>query len=198
VNCSFHQGILHAITGPSGSGKSTLLSVLAGLDKPSEGKITIYGDDITSYNMDEYRREHITMIFQGFHLFPLLTALENVSYAMELNKVPVSESKKRAAKLLESVGISDDKHNRYPTNLSGGEQQRVAVARALATGGKVILADEPTGNLDEENGNHIIEILRTLAHEAGYCIILVTHDLEIAGKADRVFRMRDGKLLEGM
>jgi len=198
VNCSFFQGTCHAVMGPSGSGKSTLLSIIAGLDKPTSGKVSIYGVDIATYNLDAYRREQVAMIFQAFQLFPLLTAMENVSYSMELNKVPLGEAKERAIQLLESVGISGDKHKRYPSNLSGGEQQRVAIARALATGGKVILADEPTGNLDEENGNRILEILQKLAAEAGYCVIIVTHDLDIANKADKVFRMKDGRLMEDM
>ena len=196
VSCMFATGSLNAIVGPSGSGKSTLLSIMAGLDRPSSGKVIIDGNDLKELNLDKYRREQVAMVFQAFQLFPLLTALENVCYPMELNGIPKKEAKERATGLLESVGIACEMHNRYPSNLSGGEQQRVAIARGLAGGGKVILADEPTGNLDEENSNHIIDILQNLAHKTDYCVIIVTHDLDIAAKADKVFRMKDGHLSE--
>jgi putative ABC transport system ATP-binding protein len=134
------------------------------------------------------------MIFQAFHLFPLLTAIENVSYPMEMNGASKDDAEKQAKELLEKVHVTEDKHKRYPSNLSGGEQQRVAIARALSTGAKVLLADEPTGNLDVANGEAVIEILRNLAHDEGYCIIIVTHNLEIADVSDLVFRMSDGEI----
>ena len=196
VSCAFSSGSFNAIVGPSGSGKSTLLSIMAGLDRPSSGEVTIDGNELGKLNLDKYRREQIAIIFQAFQLFSLLTALENVCYSMELNGMSKKEAKKRGAQLLESVGIAEEKHNRYPSHLSGGEQQRVAIARTLAGGGKIILADEPTGNLDEANSKHIIEILQNLAHNAGYCVIIITHDLDIASKADRVFRIKDGLLSE--
>jgi putative ABC transport system ATP-binding protein len=136
------------------------------------------------------------MIFQAFHLFPLLTVLENVSYPMEQNGAAKAQAAGRAEELLEVVGISGEKHRRYPANLSGGEQQRVAIARALASGARVILADEPTGNLDNQNGRQVIELLRKLAHDDGYCVIIVTHDMSIAEASDRVFSMADGELME--
>ena len=194
VSCAFEAGACHAVVGPSGSGKTTMLSMMAGLDLPHFGSIFIEGESLAGINLDKYRRERVAMIFQAFQLFPLMTALENVCYPMELNGVPKHEAKERAAALLESVGIVQSMHKRYPSNLSGGEQQRVAIARALAGGAKVILADEPTGNLDEENGEIVIEILQKLAHEADYCVIIVTHNLDIADKCDKVFRMRNGKL----
>ena len=197
ISCVFAGGTLNAIVGPSGSGKSTLLSIMAGLDRPSNGEVTIDGNDLKKLNLDKYRREQIALIFQAFQLFPLLNALENVCYPMELNGMSKKEAKKQATQLLESVGITSEMHHRFPSNLSGGEQQRVAIARALSGGGKVILADEPTGNLDEENTNHIIEILLDLAHQADYCVVIVTHDLDIASSADKVFRMKDGHLSEG-
>ena len=194
VSCKFESGILTAIVGPSGSGKTTLLSILAGLDAPTSGDVFIDENNLSELNLDQYRRERISMIFQAFHLFPLLTALENVCYPMEINGISRKEAEDRAKELLESVQISEDKYKRYPANLSGGEQQRVAIARALSTGTQVLLADEPTGNLDVDNGKAVIDILHKLAYEEGYCVVVVTHNLEIAKVSDRVFKMSDGRL----
>ena len=192
VNLSFEQGKLHSIVGPSGSGKTTLLSIMAGMDKPHTGKVFIEKDDLATINLDVYRRERISMIFQSFQLFPLLTALENVSYIMEMAGKRKMEARLKAKMLLESVGITEDKHKRYPSNLSGGEQQRVAIARSLSSGAKLILADEPTGNLDVANGKAVMEILKDLAHNQEYSIAIVTHNMEIAEASDVVFRMTDG------
>ena len=134
------------------------------------------------------------MIFQAFQLFPLLTVMENVCYPMELSGVGTKAARERAKALLESVGIGEEKFRRFPANLSGGEQQRVAIARSLATGAGVLLADEPTGNLDGENSRNVVELLTRLAHEEGYCVIIVTHDPAIAEASDLVFRMADGVL----
>ena len=194
VSCAFEGGKVSAVIGPSGSGKTTLLSMLAGLDRPSEGSIQIDGEDYASLDLDRCRRERVSMIFQAFQLFPLLTALENVSYPMEQNGVKKAQAKARAKELLEAVGIEGEKHRRYPSNLSGGEQQRVAIARALSSGARVLLADEPTGNLDSANGERVMDILRRLAHEQGYCVVVVTHDTKIAETSDRVYRMADGAL----
>ncbi len=195
VSCTFEAGKLSAVIGPSGSGKTTLLSIMAGLDMPTEGTVWIDGSDLATLDLDRYRRERVSMIFQAFQLFPLLTALENVSYPMEMSGVAVQEARKRATALLTAVGIEGKKTKRYPAHLSGGEQQRVAVARALSTGARVLLADEPTGNLDTENGARVMEILHKLAHEDGYCVIVVTHDPAIAAGADHVFRLSDGVLV---
>ena len=194
ASCEFENGSLYAVIGPSGSGKSTLLSMLAGLDLPTSGAVLFRGESLAVMDLDRYRRESVTMIFQAFHLFPLMTVLENVCYPMELCGLPTKKAKERAKPLLESVGISEEKHGRFPANLSGGEQQRVAVARALATGAKTVLADEPTGNLDAANTVNVIEILRALAHEKDYCVIVVTHDPEVSDMADVVYRMKDGVL----
>lgn len=196
VSCDFEKGKLYAVIGPSGSGKSTLLSLMAGLDKPSAGTIDLEGKNIFDMDLDAYRRQSIAMIFQNFQLLPLLTVLENVCYVMEINGVKFKDAKGKAAELLLSVGIEEEKHKRYPSNLSGGEQQRVAIARALASGAGIILADEPTGNLDVTNTENIMGILEGLAHEKQYCVIVVTHDLEIADRADKVYQMRDGVLIE--
>jgi len=194
VSCEFESGTLTAIVGPSGSGKTTLLSIMAGLDVPASGDVFIDEDNLSDLDLDQYRRERISMIFQAFHLFPLLTALENVCYPMEMNGVSRKDAEERAGQFLESVQISKDKHKRYPANLSGGEQQRVAIARALSTGTQVLLADEPTGNLDVDNGKAVMDILHKLAHEDGYCVVVVTHNLEIAKASDKVFEMSDGRL----
>ena len=194
ASCEFEAGSIYAIMGPSGSGKSTLLSMLAGLDSPTEGDIRYEGKSLLEMDLDRYRREDISMIFQAFQLFPLLTVVENVCYPTELSGGDTKDAVKKAKELLLRVGIGEEKHKRYPANLSGGEQQRVAIARELSSGAKLILADEPTGNLDVENGDAVIEILRSLAHDDGYCVIVVTHDLDIAKRADAMYRMKGGEL----
>ena len=194
ISGTFSAGKLYAVIGPSGSGKSTLLSLMAGLDRPTEGSLQLNGSDYRSLNLDRCRRQEIAMIFQAFQLFPLLTVLENVCFPMEANGVKQKEAKAKAKELLTSVGISEEQYQRYPANLSGGEQQRVAIARALSSGAGIILADEPTGNLDTANGNQGMEILLRLAHEEGRCVIVVTHDMDIAAQADEVWRMKDGAL----
>lgn len=194
VSCVFEERKIYTIIGPSGSGKSTLLSLLAGLDLPTDGEVGFNGENLAELNLDRYRREGISMIFQAFHLFPMLTVLENVCFPMELRGVSPKEAKPRAEELLEGVGISKEQMGRFPSKLSGGEQQRVAIARSLASSAKIMLADEPTGNLDSANTQNIMEILCSLAHDRGYCVIIVTHDLEVAEMADVQLRMRDGKL----
>lgn len=192
ISANFEPGKLHSIVGPSGTGKTTLLSIMAGLCTPTEGKIYIDDEDLAKIDLNIYRREKITMIFQQFHLFPLLTTLENVSYLLEAKGVKRKAAEKRAGELLNIVGIDESKHRRYPANISGGEQQRVAIARSLSTGAKVILADEPTGNLDTANSDAIVNILQKLAHDELYCVIVVTHNPAIADLSDVVLRMSDG------
>lgn len=194
ASCSFEPGALYAIVGPSGSGKSTLLSMMAGLDLPTEGTVTFDGISLAELDLDRYRRESISMIFQAFQLFPLLTVMENVCYPMELCGVKPADAIPVAERLLESVGINQEKRKRFPSHLSGGEQQRVAIARSLASGAKLLLGDEPTGNLDGANTKNVMNILHKLAHDEGYCVIVVTHDLEVADEADVVYRMKDGIL----
>lgn len=194
VSCAFRPGTVSAVVGPSGSGKTTLLSILAGLDRPEGGRVLLGGDDLAGMDLDAYRRKDVSVIFQAFQLFPLLTVLENVCYPMELGGVPVKAARERAGALLESVGIEAEKFHRFPANLSGGEQQRVAIARSLATGAGVLLADEPTGNLDGENSRNVVELLTRLAHEEGYCVVIVTHDPAVAEASDLVYRMVDGAL----
>jgi len=194
VTCRFESGKFYAIVGHSGSGKTTLLSMLAGLDQPTEGRVLIDGTPLNEFGAERHCRENVSVIYQSFNLFPSLTILENVMYPMRIVKKPVKESKERAKELLESVGLEDVSPRKRPAMLSGGQQQRVAIARALASNAKIILADEPTGNLDSENGRMIVDLLRKLVNEQNYCVIVVTHDMEIASQADQVYRMKDGVL----
>ena len=191
---SFDVGKVYAITGESGSGKSTLLSLLAGLDLPEEGEISIDGNSMSGMNRDMYRRTEASVVYQSYHLLPLLTAEENVMLPMELRRVPKAERKKKAAELLAKVGIGEDKRGKFPKMMSGGEQQRVAIARSLASGGRILLADEPTGNLDTENGQKIIDLLLSLAHDDGYLVVVVTHNPDVARQADERYTMKDGVL----
>jgi putative ABC transport system ATP-binding protein len=183
-----------AIVGPSGSGKSTLLGLMAGLDRPSSGSIKLDGMEITTMAesaLARYRREKIGYIFQSFHLIPTLTALENVLIPLELGRT--SSAKSRAQDLLDAVGLKDRYHH-YPVQLSGGEQQRVAVARAFACRPPILLADEPTGNLDSGTGQHVIELLFDLHRDYGTTLVLVTHDREVASVVQRVITLRDGRI----
>ena len=195
VSCEFDTGKMYAVTGESGSGKTTLLSLLAGLDLPESGKITVRGNDLAQMNRDKYRREQASVIYQAFHLFPMLTALENVMFPMELRNMKKKAAKERAKKLLLQVGLSEKIFSQFPQMMSGGEQQRVAIARAFASGGKILLADEPTGNLDTENEQRIVDLLRMSADERGYAVIVITHNPKVAARADVILRMQDGKLV---
>ena len=183
VTYNFESGKFYAIVGKSGCGKTTFLSMLAGLDLPSDGAVEFGGKTTAELNRDKYRMDDVALICQSFNLFPLLTVLENVMYPMTLRGISAHKAKETAKEKLAAVGLDETYYKRLPDMLSGGEQQRVAIARALASDAKVLLADEPTGNLDTENGKNIIDILKTLAREQGYCVIVVTHDLGIAAEA---------------
>lgn len=193
IDLAVPAGQLIAVVGPSGSGKSTLLGLVAGLDTPSTGEIVIDGTTITSLDEDRlarFRGARIGFVFQFFHLLPSLSALENVMVPLEIAGVPDPMEKGRA--LLEEVGLTQRGHH-YPSQLSGGEQQRVAIARALANAPPILLADEPTGNLDSTNGRHVIDLLVTVNRTHGTTVVLVTHDRELAGQADVTLAMRDGR-----
>ena len=194
VNCSFERGKVYAITGKSGSGKSTFLSLLAGLDVPTEGMLAVEGQDMRKMNRDAYRLNRASVIYQAFHLFPLLTVMENVMFPMELQHVAAKEAKARAQEYLAKVGLPETLYKKMPGMISGGEQQRVAIARAIAAGGEILLADEPTGNLDSQNEKVIVNLLCKLAHEDNYAVIVVTHNEAVAAAADVVFGMSDGVL----
>lgn len=192
------DGQFASIVGRSGSGKSTLLSLLGALDAPTSGSIMVGDSDVTKmrdHELISYRGRSIGFVFQSYNLVPSLTALENVMLPMEFAKVPKSKRVQRAKELLQEVGIEPDQMNRKPGGLSGGQQQRVAIARALANKPKLILADEPTGNLDSATGKMIFDLLHQLSRKEKTTIIVVTHDLEIAGKTDKTFKLDDGKLV---
>lgn len=195
VTLEIPDGQFVALTGASGSGKSTLLGLLAGLDSPTSGSINIDGDEITTMSEDglaAIRSEKIGFIFQSFHLIPSLTAFENVLIPMEI--LGARDAKERAARLLEDVDLTNRGHH-YPTELSGGEQQRVAIARAFANQPKILLADEPTGNLDSKNGQHIFELMTDLHKQNSVTLVLVTHDQELAKMAQRQIVLKDGQIL---
>jgi len=196
VSCTFNNGKLYALKGASGSGKTTLLSLLAGLDLPTEGTISYKGLLYNKSNVEKLRRCNISIIFQSFNLFPLLTAAENVMYPIQLLGKSANEAKERAFELLKNMGLKEDQFKKYPAMFSGGEQQRIAIARALASGAEIILADEPTGNLDSENGQMILDIFKNLIVKENYCVILVTHDINIAEQADVLYNLKDGRLFE--
>ena len=195
VSCEFHPGQVYAIMGASGSGKTTLLSLLAGLDVPASGSIELDGEPTSRMNRDDYRLNHVSMIYQDFNLFQHLTVLENAAYPLYIRKMPKKQAEALAVEKLMQVGLTEDQLRRLPNMLSGGEQQRTAIARALAAGSQIVLADEPTGNLDSENSRNIVESLRQLAHEENRCVIIVTHDPEVAEAADVVLKMQDGKFI---
>jgi putative ABC transport system ATP-binding protein len=195
LTTSIPRGEFVAIVGPSGSGKSTLLGLIAGLDAPSSGTVLIDGVDITRLDEDalaKLRGEKIGFVFQFFHLIPSLTAYENVAVPMEIRGIPDPATRARA--LLEEVGLTGRAHH-YPSQLSGGEQQRVALARALANDPAIVLADEPTGNLDTANGRHIMDLLRSVHRGRNTTLVLVTHDAELAAMADVRITMRDGRVV---
>lgn len=195
VSAGFERGKFYAVTGPSGSGKTTLLSLLAGLDLPADGEILFDGHSIRDLDRDSYRRNHVSFIYQNFNLFSHLTALENTAYPLYVQKRARPDADAVAEEKLLAVGLTREQFRRLPSMLSGGEQQRVAIARSLCAGSEVILGDEPTGNLDTENSQNIVEILQKLAHEEKQCVIVVTHDLSVAAKADVAIQMRDGQLI---
>jgi len=200
ISFTVPDGIFAAIIGRSGSGKSTLLSLLGALDLPTSGSIEVDGQDITKLSdrkLIQYRLTQIGFVFQGYNLVPNLSALENVMLPMEFAGVGRPQRRTRAKDLLEQVGLTTDKHSRKPSRLSGGEQQRVAIARALANRPKLILADEPTGNLDSATGKLIVDLLHQLAKKEQTTIIAVTHDLEIARQTDLTLSISDGKMTVG-
>lgn len=196
INLVIPTGQFIAITGASGSGKTTLLSLIAGLDEPTQGEIIIDGQDITKLNEDELaelRGQHFGFIFQNFNLIPTLTALENVVLSAELNGT--NGAQKKSIDLLNIVGLSKRNHH-YPVQLSGGEQQRLCLARAFVNQPDIILADEPTGNLDSQNSKCVLDLLTNLHQEKKATILLVTHEEDVAQKAERIIIMGDGKIIK--
>jgi putative ABC transport system ATP-binding protein len=198
VNFQVETGEFASIIGKSGSGKSTLLSLLGALDTPSDGQILVDDIDIAklpAHKQTQYRAHKIGFVFQHYNLVPNLSALENVMLALEFGGTKAGERRAKASELLNAVGIEEDEQLRKPSRLSGGQQQRVSIARALANNPSVILADEPTGNLDSETGKKIFDLLHDLSRSQNTTILAVTHDLDIAGKTDRTFKLKDGKIV---
>ena len=198
VNMTIGKGEFASIIGKSGSGKSTLLSLLGALDFPTNGSVEVDGIDISKLSARKqtaYRAKKIGFVFQQYNLIPNLSALENVMLALEFGGVSNKKRKSQASRLLTLVGIVDSEQMRKPSRLSGGQQQRVAIARALANKPSIIFADEPTGNLDEETGRKIFDLLHTLSRKENTTIIAVTHDMDIAGKTDRTFKLNDGQII---
>ena len=198
ASAAFAAGSVTAIMGPSGSGKTTLLSILGLILKPSNGRVTLMGRDVTDLDearLPELRRQHIGFIFQSFNLFSALTALENVLVALQLKKVARPEAEAAARSALSRVGL-EQRMRFYPRDLSGGEKQRVSIARALATNAPIILADEPTANLDSHTGLAIIDLLAELAREQGRTVVVVTHDTRMQEHVDHTLRMEDGRVYE--
>ncbi len=195
TSVSFEKGTFYAILGQSGSGKTTFLSLISALDSPKSGQVLYEGTDIEKIGHENYRRDDISIIFQSYNLIPYLSAVENVLVPMAITKNQLPDNQREVAyNLLDYIGITKEKADRLVNQLSGGEQQRVAIARALATNVDIILADEPTGNVDEEMEQEIIDIFKELAHVHNKCVIVVTHANEIAQQADEVLYLRKGVL----
>lgn len=189
ISYSFEKGKLYAITGRSGAGKTTLLSLICGLATPTSGSILLNGKDISSLNRYDYRSHDIGVIFHSFNLLPKLTARENVILSMDIAGYPCEDKKAHADEVLKKVALGQKEADRRILKLSGGQQQRVAIARALSYSPQILVADEPTGNLDPDTQNEIMKIFLNLAHEDGRCVILVTHSKEVAAAADEVYRL---------
>ncbi|GIO84638.1 ABC transporter ATP-binding protein [Paenibacillus faecis] len=187
VDMSMETGKMYAIVGPSGSGKTTLLSILGGLDSPIQGKVLFNGEDIAQKGLEYHRRHHVALVFQNYNLIDYMNPVENIKMITHKNPLEI----------LKRLGLTDEEAKRNILQLSGGQQQRVAIARALASDAPVLLADEPTGNLDEDNAAEITEILRESAHEFQKCVVVVTHSNEVAKKADYIYRIKRGKV-QGM
>lgn len=199
INFQVNRGETVAIVGPSGSGKTTLLGLCAGLDNPTSGRLTLAGEPIEQMNENEkaeIRNKKVGFIFQNFQLLPTLSALENVMIPLELKGRPEG-AREKAAELLERVGLGD-RHDHYPSQLSGGEQQRVSLARAFSNDPEILFADEPTGNLDEETGLIVENLLFELNREKQTTLIIVTHDLELANKTDRIIKLKGGKIISDL
>ena len=189
INYEFEEGKMYAIKGKSGSGKTTLLSLITGLEKCSEGQILYDGKTLKKMNLDRYRNTDIGIVFQSYNLLPRLTAIENIMLSMEISKVKVKNKKQKALELMKSVGLGEEHAKRKILKLSGGEQQRIAIARSLSYNPKIIIADEPTGNLDKDTENEILKIFKHLAKDENKCVIIVTHSQNVCDEVDVVYEL---------
>lgn len=190
INYSFEKGKVYAIKGKSGSGKTTLLSLISGLETKYEGKILFKDKNLKKMDLDIYRNTNIGIVFQSYNLLPHLTAMENIILSMDISKVKVKDKKRKSIELMESVGLSSSLKDRRVLKLSGGEQQRVAIARSLSYEPEIILADEPTGNLDHDTENEILKIFANLAHEQNKCVIIVTHSQNVCDSVDDIYELK--------
>lgn len=190
VNLSFELGKSYAIKGKSGSGKTTLLSLISGLEKKYEGEILYNGKKLSQMNLDKYRNSDIGIVFQSYNLLPQFTAEENIILSMDINRSKIKDKKKKAVELMNQVGLDSSLAKRRVLKLSGGEQQRIAIARSLSYNPKIIIADEPTGNLDKETEAEILKIFNDLAHKDNKCVIIVTHSPNVCDKVDEVFELK--------
>ncbi len=198
VTFSVYPGEFFGIMGASGSGKSTLLYLIGGLDRPTSGRVIVEGRDLTALEENDlaaYRRHTVGFVYQMFHLIPTMTALQNVELPMMIARVPPKQRRARAEDLLRQMGLGDRLHHK-PIELSGGQRQRVAIARALSNDPTIILADEPTGNLDSHAGAEVVRLLKSLAHEQGRTVLIVSHDPQVIAQTDRYIRLRDGRIVE--
>ena len=189
INYEFEEGKMYAIKGKSGSGKTTLLSLITGLEKCTEGQILYDGKTLKKMNLDRYRNTDIGIVFQSYNLLPRLTAIENIIVSMEISKVKVKNKKQKALELMKSVGLSEEHSKRKILKLSGGEQQRIAIARSLSYNPKIIIADEPTGNLDKDTESEILKIFKNLAKDENKCVIIVTHSQNVCNEVDTVYEL---------
>ena len=189
INYEFEQGKTYAIKGKSGSGKTTLLSLITGLEKCTEGEILYDGKTLKKMNLDRYRNTDIGIVFQSYNLLPRLTAIENIMVSMEISKIKVKNKKEKALELMKSVGLKEEHAKRKILKLSGGEQQRIAIARSLSYNPKIIIADEPTGNLDKETEKEILKIFKHLAKDENKCVIIVTHSENVCNEVDEVYEL---------
>ena len=193
VSFDFERGKIYAIRGRSGTGKTTLLSLISGLERCTEGNIVFDGKNLRDINLDYYRSHDIGIVFQSYNLLPFMTASENIILSMDASGIKVADKKKKALELMKSVGLKETYANRKVLRLSGGEQQRVAIARSLSYNPKMIVADEPTGNLDKQTEEEILEIFKNLAHKDGKCVIIVTHSANVCGQVDKVYDLKKVK-----
>lgn len=196
VDMTFERGTFYTIVGPSGSGKTTFLALVSALDTPKEGMVLYEGTDLSKIGLTKFRNQYVSIVFQSYNLLPYMTAIQNVLTAMEITGMKQQNKKQYALDLLERVGISKEQAKQKVLTLSGGQQQRVSIARAISSSADLIVADEPTGNLDEETAKSIISILQKLAHDEGKCVIVVTHDQSIASDSDVKVTLTKGKMVE--
>lgn len=196
INYEFEQGKMYAIKGKSGSGKTTLLSLITGLEKCTDGKVLYDGKDLKKMNLDKYRNTDIGIVFQSYNLLPSLTSVENIVLSMDVSKVKIKNKKQKAVELMKSVGLSEEHIKRKILKLSGGEQQRIAIARSLSYNPKIIIADEPTGNLDKDTENDILNIFENLAKKENKCIIIVTHSQNVCDRADVIYELKNNKQVQ--